>query len=150
MTGWKSFQKAGKRRSLKSNTFSRLLMIPYVALSILALVLLASPSARAQGGGNVAITGTVSDPSGAVIAGAKVTVTELSTSIVRTDTTNSSGQFNFPSLPPSTYKVSVEAAGFKKYVQNLILLADQIRDMDVQMEVGRRRSRSRSRHRPCR
>ena len=136
MTGWRSLHKAGKRLCFKSNTFSKLLMIPYVALSILALVLLASPSARAQGGGNVAITGTVSDPSGAVISGAKVTVTELSTSIVRTATTNSSGQFNFTSIPPSTYKVSVEAQGFKGYVQNLILLADQIRDMDVHMEVG--------------
>ena len=111
-------------------------MIPYVALSILALVLVASTSARAQGGGNVAITGTVSDPSGAVITGAKVTVTELSTSIVRSDTTNSSGQFNFTALPPSTYKVAVDAPGFKGFVQNLILLADQTRNMDIRLEVG--------------
>ena len=99
MTGWKSFQKAGKRRSLKSNTFSRLLMIPYVALSILALVLLASPSALAQGGGNVAISGTVTDPSGAVIAGAKVTVTELSTSVARTETTTGAANSTFLRSP---------------------------------------------------
>jgi hypothetical protein len=93
-------------------------------------------SAFAQGGGNVAISGTVSDPSGAVISGAKVTVTQLSTSGVRTDTTNSSGQFNFPALPPATYKVLVQAQGFKEYLQNVVLLADQTRNMDIRLEVG--------------
>jgi len=136
MTGWKSLHEAGKRFLLNPNTLTKLALIPCVALSALALVLLASPVARAQGGGNVAITGTVSDPSGAVVAGAKVTVTELSTSIIRTETTNSSGQFNFTALPPSTYKVSVDAQGFKGYVQNLIMLADQVRNMDVRLEVG--------------
>ena len=136
MAGWKSLHETGKRFRFKSNTLSKLLMIPYVALSILALVLLASPSARAQGGGNVAITGTVSDPSGAVITGAKVTATQISTSIVHTATTNSSGLFNFPSLPASTYLVSVQATGFKEYVQQLVLLADQTRDMDIHMQVG--------------
>ncbi len=136
MTGWRSLHKMGKRLEFKSNTLSKLLMIPYVALSILALVLLASPSARAQGGGNVAITGTVSDPSGAVITGAKVTVTQLNTSVVHTDTTDGSGGFNFPSLPPTTYTVSVQAEGFKQWNQTVILLADQIRNMDVRLQVG--------------
>lgn len=90
----------------------------------------------AQGGGNVAITGTVTDPSGAVIAGAKVTVKQTTTSIVRTGTTNSNGLFNFQSLPPSAYTVSVEATGFKGFTQTIVLLADQVRDMDVRLEVG--------------
>jgi hypothetical protein len=94
------------------------------------------PRMFAQGGGNVAITGTVTDPSGAVIAGAKVTVKQVSTSVVRTATTNGSGLFNFQSLPPSAYAVSVEAAGFKVFTQTVVLLADQIRDMDVRLEVG--------------
>lgn len=136
MTGWKSFHETGKRLRFKSTTLSKLLLIPYVALSILALVLLAGPSASAQGGGNVAITGTVSDPTGAVITGATVTVTELSTSIVRTDKTKGSGEFNFTALPPSTYKVSVQAQGFKEFIQNVVMLADQTRDMDIHMEVG--------------
>jgi hypothetical protein len=76
------------------------------------------------------------DPSGAVIAGAKVTVTDKSTSNARATVTNSSGQFNIPSLRPATYTVSVEATGFKKYVQDVVLLADQVRDMDVRMQVG--------------
>ncbi len=135
MKGWKSLHEAGRRFRLKSNTLSKFLMIPYVALLAVALVLLASPSARAQGG-NVAITGTVMDPSGAVVSGAKVTVTQTNTSTVRTGTTNSLGAFNFTSLPPTTYTVSVQAQGFKQWNQTVVMLADQIRSMDVHLEVG--------------
>ena len=104
---------------------------------ILALLVVSFSATFALGqGGNVAISGTVMDPSGAVIANAKVTVTQKSTSIARSTVTNGSGQFNIPSLPPTTYTVSIEATGFKKYVQDVVLLADQIRDMDVHMQVG--------------
>ncbi|HVN93248.1 MAG TPA: TonB-dependent receptor [Terracidiphilus sp.] len=92
--------------------------------------------AFAQTGGNVAITGTVSDPSGAVVSGAKVTVTQLSTSTVHTATANGDGLFNFASLPASTYTVTVEASGFKKWTQTVVMLADQVRNMDVRLEVG--------------
>ncbi|HEX9199129.1 MAG TPA: carboxypeptidase regulatory-like domain-containing protein [Acidobacteriaceae bacterium] len=90
----------------------------------------------AQGGGNVAITGIVMDPSGAVIPGAQVKVTQKNTSVIRTETTNGAGQFNIPSLPPATYTVSVQANGFKGYLQDVLLLADQIRDMDIRLSVG--------------
>jgi Carboxypeptidase regulatory-like domain/TonB dependent receptor-like, beta-barrel len=95
-----------------------------------------APRALAQGGGNVAITGTVMDPTGAVIAGAKVTVTQKNTSVNRADTTSSSGQFNFPALPPAVYTVTVQATGFKQYVQDVVMLADQIRNMEVHLEIG--------------
>lgn len=94
------------------------------------------PCAFAQGGGNVAIGGTVTDSSGAVVAGAEVKVTQQNTSITRAATTNSSGQFNIPSLPPATYSVTVQAQGFKQYLQDVVLLADQIRDLDIHLEVG--------------
>jgi len=102
-------------------------------LSLIAFTIAAGAFAQ---GGNVTITGTVTDPSGAVVAGAKVTVTQKSTSILRTDTTNGSGQFNFPALPPTTYTVSVQAPGFKQYIQDVALLADQIRDLDVRLQLG--------------
>src|SRR4051794_7934596 len=90
----------------------------------------------AQGGGNVAITGTVTDPSGAIIPGAQVKVTQKNTSATRIDTSNSSGQFNVSPLPPATYTVSVGAPGFKQYVQDVVLLADQTRDLDIHLQVG--------------
>jgi len=90
----------------------------------------------AQGGGSVAITGTVTDSSGALLPGAKITVTQKNTSIARVDTANGAGQFNISSIPPATYTVTVEAQGFKRYVQEVTLLADQTRDMDIRLEIG--------------
>src|SRR5438309_4297075 len=80
-----------------------------------------------QGGGNAAITGTVTDPSAAVVAGAQVTVTQQATSVKRSATTNASGAFTIPSLLPASYSVTIEAPGFKTVTQNITLLADQIR-----------------------
>jgi hypothetical protein len=107
-------------------------------MRILAVLVLfvSGACALAQGGGSVAISGTVTDPSGAVVPGAKVTVTDKSTSVARSIVSNAGGEFNIPSLRPSTYTVSVEAAGFKKYVQEIIMLADQVRSMDIHLEVG--------------
>lgn len=100
-----------------------------------AALLVISGGALAQGG-NTAITGTVADPTGAVVASATVTVTQKDTGVARTDTTNATGHFEIPSLPPATYTVSVEAGGFKRYLQDVVLLADQIRNMDVRLELG--------------
>src|ERR1700744_2801961 len=61
-----------------------------------------------------AIRGTVTDPSGAVISGATVTVTSLATSQVRTVKTDQDGQYAVGLLPPENYKVSIESPGFKK------------------------------------
>src|SRR5665213_1408672 len=106
-----------------------------ILLSVV-LALIVSAGAYAQGGGSVAIGGTVTDPSGAVIPGAKVTVTQKAMSLVREDVTNSSGQFNITSLAPATYTVAIVAPGFKQYNQDIILLADQVRNMDIHLQVG--------------
>ena len=98
----------------------------------LALLLL-SARAFAQGGGNVAITGTVTDSTGALVPGAKVTVTQKNTSIARNATTDGAGQFNISSIPPATYTVLAEAQGFKRYAQEVVLLADQTRNMDIRL-----------------
>ncbi len=104
-----------------------------VVLSL--MVCMFAVGAFAQGG-DVTITGTVLDPTGALITGAKVTVTQKNTSFIRADTTNGSGQFNIPALPPAVYTVSIQATGFKQYVQDIVMLADTVRNMDVRLEVG--------------
>lgn len=103
--------------------------------SLASLVLFAA-CAFGQGGGNAAITGTVTDPSGAVIAGAAVTVTQQGTAAKRSASTNAAGAFNIPSLPPATYSVTVEAPGFKKYAQDITLLADQIGSLHIELQLG--------------
>jgi Carboxypeptidase regulatory-like domain len=71
-----------------------------------------SPAARAQSGGTGALTVTVSDPSGGVIAGATVAISN-GAAVSRTQTTSGSGSYTFTLLPPGTYKVSISAAGFQ-------------------------------------
>jgi len=87
--------------------------IRFVALSVLALVLTAQ--VFAQGGATGAITGTVQDPSGAVVANADVRITNQDTSVLeRSLKTGPEGSFTAPLLPVGTYSVSVEAAGFSE------------------------------------
>lgn len=106
------------------------------SILLAAILLLFAGDAFAQGGGNAAITGTVTDPSGAVVSGAQVTVTQQSTSVKRTTTTNASGAYTIPSIPPATYSVTFEAPGFKTVTQTVTLLADQLRSMDVRLDIG--------------
>jgi len=100
------------------------------------LAILISAAAYGQGGGNAAMTGTVTDPSGAVIASAGVTMTGRGTDYKRSATTNEAGQFTIPSLPPSTYRLTVAAPGFKVYNQEVTLLADQSGSLQIQMQLG--------------
>src|SRR5580693_5992034 len=63
---------------------------------------------------NGTLLGTVTDPSGAVVPNAKVTVTEVNTNVSHSSQTNESGNFQFPDLPPGKYAITVEQTGFKK------------------------------------
>jgi hypothetical protein len=103
---------------------------------VCSIVLLIAACCYGQGGGNAAMTGTVTDPSGATIAKANVTMTQTGTDVKRAAVTNASGQFTIPSLSPATYRLSVEAAGFKKYVQDVTLLADQDGSLQIPMQLG--------------
>src|SRR5205085_295181 len=69
-----------------------------------------------------AISGTVTDPSGAVIAGATIKVTNVNTGIVSTYTTNGAGLYNATSLNPGVYNVQAEARGFRPAAANGISL----------------------------
>ena len=84
------------------------------------------------------IRGTISDPSGAVIPNAKVTVTNIGTGITREVSSASDGSFEFLQLSaPGDYRVAVKAGGFKNYEATGIHLAlNQIYVLSVQMEVG--------------
>ena len=68
------------------------------------------------------ITGTITDQSGGVIAGATVTVTDVQRGVSRTLTTGDAGEYNAPNLLPGTYAVRAEAKGFKTVERQDILL----------------------------
>lgn len=101
-----------------------------------SIAFLIAACAYGQGGGNAALTGTVTDPTGAVIVGANVTMTQIGTEAKRTATSNGNGQFTMPSLPPANYRLSVEASGFKTYVRDVTLLADQSGFLQIPMQLG--------------
>jgi hypothetical protein len=83
------------------------------------------------------VVGTVHDASGAVIANAKVDVTNLGTGLTRTDQSGSSGDFVINSLPPGTYSVKVEAPSFKTYtVPSLTLASGDRTRIDANMQPG--------------
>jgi hypothetical protein len=105
-----------------------------VALCI--ALFLCAIAAFTQGGGNAALNGTVADPTGAVIPSAKITLTQSGTDVKRNAVTNGNGQFEIPSLQPATYRVTVEAAGFKTYAQEVTLLADQSGSLQIPMQLG--------------
>lgn len=72
------------------------------------------------------IKGTVTDPTGAVVPKAVVTVTNSETGVVTTTTSSNSGDFIFPALPIGTYSIKVEAPGFKGFsATGIILNIDQ-------------------------
>lgn len=100
------------------------------------LLFFSAACAFCQGGGNAAMTGKVVDPSGAPVAKANVTMTQTGTQVKRTAVTNDAGEFNVLALPPATYQVSVEAPGFKTYLQDVTLLADQSGTLQIQLQLG--------------
>jgi Carboxypeptidase regulatory-like domain len=61
------------------------------------------------------ISGIISDPSGAFVAGATVTLNNVSNGIKETTTTNNQGQYSFPVVPVGEYKLEVNSAGFQPY-----------------------------------
>ncbi len=86
---------------------------------------------------NGQIEGVVSDANGAVLAGAKVTALNLQTGTERTATTDAGGVYRFPLLPLGTFRVTFEAANFKRLVrEGITLTTGQTATVDVALVVG--------------
>ena len=82
------------------------------------------------------IRGTVSDPSGAAISGATVTLTNVDTGEVKTFTTNADGIYDTISTPAGNYTVAFSAPGFKKTVRGPFTLQIDVITEDGALEVG--------------
>ncbi len=107
-----------------------------VSLVVLSLLLVAAPPARPQEARG-SIAGKVTDPQGAVIAGATVTVTGTETNAVSRTRSNDTGYFEVTLLNPSQYSIAVEAPGFKRAVRSGLDLNVAGRlDIAFQLEVG--------------
>jgi hypothetical protein len=91
-----------------------------MAISVMLFVLACGLSAVAQSGGNsTSVTGTVTDPSGAVISNATVEILNPVSQFNRTVTSDNSGKFTIPNVPFNNYHLTAKAQGFAAYVQDI-------------------------------
>jgi hypothetical protein len=82
------------------------------------------------------LSGQIQDQSGAAVSGAKVTATGVGTGLTRTATADAEGRWTLTVLPTGTYKLSVEATGFKKTVAEATVEASVPRVLELKLEVG--------------
>lgn len=107
---------------------------------ILALLLLFTWTLQAYAQVDVStgtLKGTVTDPNGAVVAGATVTATSVARGITKTAKTNQDGAYQIPLLDPGTYQIKVEATGFdKEVIDGINLTVGQLLVYDIHLRVG--------------
>src|SRR5215468_9166040 len=114
-----------------SQTPIRIMRVASLALLVALLSSVASAQFKAS------IQGTVTDSTGAVVSGAKVTLANKETGRKSEATASSEGLFRFSSLAPGGYKLSVERDGFKKKeLENITVSAEGVTGIDVVMETG--------------
>src|SRR5215469_4350206 len=83
------------------------------------------------------LTGRVTDPSGAVVAGARVAAIEQATNTRYDTVSNSDGFYTFPLLLQGTYRLTAEVKGFKKYLQTGIVIGTDVRvAQNIVLSVG--------------
>src|SRR2546428_788897 len=83
------------------------------------------------------LSGTVNDPSGAVVIGANVTLVNTATGAERSTVTSSTGTFDFQTLQPGTYTISVDAKGFRKAVaRDITVSVASAAQVTIPLEVG--------------
>jgi len=105
-------------------------------LALLVIALLIAPSLMAQSLVSGDVTGTVTDPSGAVVPNASVTLKNNANGASRTTTTTSSGAYRFSLLPPGNYTVSATAQGFSKAEETTSVNVGQASVANVKLAVG--------------
>jgi outer membrane receptor protein involved in Fe transport len=103
-------------------------------LIALSLLLSHGVSAQVESG---RVVGAVHDGTGALLDGAKITITNVDTNVTRTVLTNSGGEYIVTELPPGSYTLVAEHAGFKKAVQAAFKLdVNQVVRVDFKLEIG--------------
>jgi hypothetical protein len=116
----------GARKSFRVSRIAALLLCVFLSTGILF--------AQSTAGSFI---GTVKDPSGSVVAEAKVTLTNQETAAIVTSTSNKSGQYEFLNVPPGNYTIEIDAVGFTKLsVTKLTLLSRDTQRVDGLLTVG--------------
>lgn len=102
----------------------------------LVFILSAVPFAFAQAIGTAGtVSGTVTDPSGASVVGANLTIKNAVTGFTRTATTDSEGNYSFQNVPPNNYQITVAANGFENAAQNIVVRASVPMQVPISLSV---------------
>ncbi len=109
----------------------------WLVIFVFSLVLFAG-RASAQTSTTATVLGTVTDPSGAVIAGAQISLTDTETGITQKTTANAAGQYVFPSVRPGTYSLTATSQGFRTVrVSSLVVNVSKSYQMNFKLQLGR-------------
>ena len=110
-----------------------IVLSPFRHAAVLCLCALACLAQSDRG----TITGTVSDPAGALIPGAKITAENPETGVQFTTLTTNTGNYTIPSVPSGTYSITVEQPGFRKFIQTGVSVqVAQSSRIDVTLQIG--------------
>ncbi len=113
----------------------RILPVPkrFCRLTLCIALLAGSAAAQYRAG----IQGVVTDPTGAGVPGASLTLTSKETNVKRVTKTNETGGYAIPGLPPGTYSLEAEKTGFtKKIIEQVVVGGEQIQSLNVELAVG--------------
>ena len=129
---------SGTRAMAIRKSFASFRSVATLSVVFVAMLALFAGSAMAQIAGTGAISGTVTDPTGAVVAGATVTATDTSTNVQTVRTTTSAGDYNISPLIPGLYTVTVTAPGFEQTTQkNVTVNALATVAVQIKLAVGK-------------
>jgi hypothetical protein len=113
-------QQASGQQERRSEFGVRKMRVGKCVLWVFALLALLTSLAAAQ---SSQLNGSVTDPSGATVAGAKIVLTDTATGLQRTTASNSAGLYQFLDVPPGNYKLEAAASGFSPYLAAKVTLA---------------------------
>ena len=131
------FAQSPKGTCRKLSSTLRLAFAAPLALFFAALLTINPGSVAFAQSPTGTIRGTVIDPTGAQVAGATITLTNLATNASQTATTDNAGRYILNFVPPGTYTETVSAAGFRTAKQNNIIVEMAVdRPVDFKLEVG--------------
>jgi len=105
-------------------------------LFVIVIMIVLSPLAFSQNASNGEIKGTVFDPSNAVVPGAKIVITNLQTGVSTTTTTNASGIYDVPSVPPGRYSLIFSKSGFRDLFRQGITVELGVIAVDAVLQLG--------------
>src|SRR5438046_2908398 len=114
----------------------RVLAVAWLSIFFLGITQVLPSNAAAQSATTGAVSGTVTDPSGASVPLASVELLSNDTNAAQSQSTNAAGQYSFSGVRPGSYKITVKMAGFRNStVPNITVEVNKALDLDFKLEV---------------